>query len=556
LNFVGTINNFTAWRCATNGISNTGTGLSFVGASLYHNVTNANLLTPTVFTDSVFDGGTGQSLSVTTTQIIDNGTQTSFENCDFGQTNQATNFINANRTSQYNVTFTNCDIAESLKPLNQSNIFQLVPTSISAIKFDKLNSTSGNHRAYKQFGYAGSDQSVYRTASPSEVLVPNSASGKLPSGSKKFGVASGNDATVSVWVRKSSTYNGAEPRLILKRNIVGGVSSDQVLATATIPMGAYDKPLDTYTGAAGAYSLRKLRSAYTGDAIRVRRSSDNTEQDIGFDANGHLDESALLSFVGAGNGFVRTWYDQSGNGRDAEQTTNANQPRIVNGGVVDKDKGRPTVRFDGTDDLFAVDGLASTMTGEDKPFSLFNAVNPANTNAIKQVLSFGNSGSLLQRIDLLRYQNDATNLFVINDDANNISISSASSAYSASTTYFNSAFSTGTAYELFRNGSSVLTYSYNIGTLTLNRSSIGALGRSNTQEFWNGAISELIFFASDQSANRVAIETNIDDYYVITPVWEELTASTPTVTDDCVLEVYVDCSATAGVVNIDDWAIS
>ena len=231
LNFVGTINNFTAWRCATNGISNTGTGLSFVGASLYHNVTNANLLTPTVFTDSVFDGGTGQSLSVTTTQIIDNGTQTSFENCDFGQTNQATNFINANRTSQYNVTFTNCDIAESLTPLNQSNIFQLVPTSISAIKFDKLNSTSGNHRAYKRFGYAGSDQSVFRTASPSEVLVPNSASGKLPSGSKKFGVASGNDATVSVWVRKSSTYNGAEPRLILKRNIVGGVTSDQVLAT-------------------------------------------------------------------------------------------------------------------------------------------------------------------------------------------------------------------------------------------------------------------------------------------------------------------------------------
>ena len=233
VNSPGVIENFTAWRCATVGIINVSTGVTFANANLYHNVTNANLSTPTVFTDSVFDGGTGQSLTATTTHIIDNGSQIYFENCDFGQTNQATNFINAGGTSQYNVTFTNCDIAESLTPLNQTNIVQVVPTSISAIKFDKLNSTSGNHRAYKRFGYAGSDQSVYRTASPSEVLVPNSASGKLPSGSKKFGVASGNDATVSVWVRKSSTYNGAEPRLILKRNIVGGVSSDQVLDTAS-----------------------------------------------------------------------------------------------------------------------------------------------------------------------------------------------------------------------------------------------------------------------------------------------------------------------------------
>jgi hypothetical protein len=40
--------------------------------------------------------------------------------------------------------------------------------------------------------------------------------------------------------------------------------------------------LDTYSGAAAAYSLRLLDSSYVGSAIRVRRSSDNTEQDIGF----------------------------------------------------------------------------------------------------------------------------------------------------------------------------------------------------------------------------------------------------------------------------------
>ena len=52
--------------------------------------------------------------------------------------------------------------------------------------------------------------------------------------------------------------------------------------------------LDTYPNAAVAYSLRKLRTAYTGAAIRVRRSSDNAEQDIGFnDFN-----NTLIDWVG------------------------------------------------------------------------------------------------------------------------------------------------------------------------------------------------------------------------------------------------------------------
>ena len=51
---------------------------------------------------------------------------------------------------------------------------------------------------------------------------------------------------------------------------------------------------------AGAYSLRKLRSAYTGSAIRVRRSLDNAEADIGFDGT-DLDTTALINHVGYEN---------------------------------------------------------------------------------------------------------------------------------------------------------------------------------------------------------------------------------------------------------------
>ena len=55
--------------------------------------------------------------------------------------------------------------------------------------------------------------------------------------------------------------------------------------------------LDTYPNAEVAYSLRKLRTAYTGSAIRVRRSSDNAEQDISFIGN-DLDTQTMLDFVG------------------------------------------------------------------------------------------------------------------------------------------------------------------------------------------------------------------------------------------------------------------
>ena len=94
--------------------------------------------------------------------------------------------------------------------------------------------------------------------------------------------------------------------------------------------------LDTYTGAAAAYSLRKLRTAYTGDAIRVRRSNDNAETDIGFNVFGELDTVSLAAHCGSNDGFVVTWYDQSGSANDATQTTTARQPKIYDGttGVV------------------------------------------------------------------------------------------------------------------------------------------------------------------------------------------------------------------------------
>lgn len=106
--------------------------------------------------------------------------------------------------------------------------------------------------------------------------------------------------------------------------------------------------LDRYglANAIACYSpFRKARTAYTGPALRVRRSSDDVELDIGF-VDGLLDVPTLLSHCGAGNGFVTTVYDQSGNNNDQVQTTGANQPRVVTSGALVLRHGVATISHD------------------------------------------------------------------------------------------------------------------------------------------------------------------------------------------------------------------
>ena len=80
--------------------------------------------------------------------------------------------------------------------------------------------------------------------------------------------------------------------------------------------------LDTYTGANNAFSLRKLNGAYSGSAIRVRRSGDNIEQNIGFNANGDLNTNSLLDFIGYTNFFTAVTPGASNNLADANWLAN------------------------------------------------------------------------------------------------------------------------------------------------------------------------------------------------------------------------------------------
>ena len=99
------------------------------------------------------------------------------------------------------------------------------------------------------------------------------------------------------------------------------------------------------------WGLQKMVAHYDGPALRVRRDSDNVEQDIHFTGKKPgcwIDEKALLDFVGQNDtGYVTKLYDQQDNRRnwisvfsdgsidstyktDLYQSTASRQPRIVN----------------------------------------------------------------------------------------------------------------------------------------------------------------------------------------------------------------------------------
>jgi len=127
---------------------------------------------------------------------------------------------------------------------------------------------------------------------------------------------------------------------------IDGFSHPLTLPTSSIPLAnangilvdgigtAYSIPLDTVPGARAAYSLRRTRSGYSGAAVRLRRASDNSLWNIGFTPWGHLNQSQMAVILGSSNGFVETWYDQSGNGLNAANATTSQQPQLASAGVL------------------------------------------------------------------------------------------------------------------------------------------------------------------------------------------------------------------------------
>ena len=287
------------------------------------------------------------------------------------------------------------------------------------------------------------------------------------------------------------------------------------------------------TAPVAAYSVRLLDSAlgvptYTGAAMRVRRETaggtgDDDEADIAFDsgiisldsaisnASAGVTATTLGQFINVGtvNGttytnpdsltvtascLVNTWYDQSGNGNDAEQTTQGSQPQIHDG-TADTDlileNGKPALQTDGND------YLSYTSISFASDFCFVNVQTHERTKTGYGGGS-GNFGAYSVSFSNLRWR-----------------LSGSTSDFTIPT------FVDGDQYFCFANRASGTMSVHYEGSATTNQTNTGTavfdklMAGNGTTLNLQGNSQEIIFWASDESSNRAAIEENINDFFGI-----------------------------------------
>ena len=233
------------------------------------------------------------------------------------------------------------------------------------------------------------------------------------------------------------------------------------------------------------YGLALLNSDYSGDCVTVRRASDNATQNIGFDGQ-DLDIAALETFCASTDGFVTTWYDQSGNGANATQTTASSQPKIVSSGSVILENGKPIIQ-NVAGSSFDVNQALDTA----EPVMQFAVIKNENTRAILN--TYGS-------FDLVFAAEDAsTSTVVFNKSVDNSYLNSNSKTFVDRNDAWDSTIN-----------QSLVTFYWSNPVY----SQLAKIGWNSTS--WSTpSMQTLIFYNSDQSSNRTGIETALNDYYNI-----------------------------------------
>ena len=306
--------------------------------------------------------------------------------------------------------------------------------------------------------------------------------------------------------------------------------------------------LDLYPNAAAAYSLRKLRTAYTGSAIRVRSSTSGAEGDVSFDVNNTISASSTVTVTAVGtsglsigqqvtfstfwnaggsnqNVFVTTWYDQSGNARNATQTTQANQPQIVSSGIVITLNNKSSIEYTSS---------VNMNLSVPNSTSLFNFLHNGTSSNLIHVGSVG--GISTTRIIIRNALGSATVGFFIYRDLGDKIATQINYQASGSVNTLN--VSLNNSYLL--NKQNLLFTSFDADNATASNRSImyvnngnainlnSALNPTSTANSTNnlifgdgffgnfvGKYQEIIIYDNDNNSNRSGISTNINTHYAI-----------------------------------------
>ena len=272
--------------------------------------------------------------------------------------------------------------------------------------------------------------------------------------------------------------------------------------------GANTLLLDDYPGANLAFDLRKLRTAYTGNCIRVRRSTDNTEQDIGF-LNNVIDTAALSAFCGGGDGYMKTWYNQSTFTNNATQTDNASQAKIYSAGSLVTENSKAALDFYSKFLSYNFDSrVTSTL------FTTFWVCRRyENNNNGSIILGLSSNGGFYagDNVDYGGVPFMNAGGFVVSTLIGNSTAGGVGVENVQHISYMNKKSTTEAVGQYNNSNNSYNTPGATLGNFDFNN--IASYFGSNYGFF--GKLQALINYPTDEAANRTGISDNINDYYSI-----------------------------------------
>ena len=271
------------------------------------------------------------------------------------------------------------------------------------------------------------------------------------------------------------------------------------------------------TSVHSAFSVRRFNS-YTGFAARIRRTTDDVEADLYYDDTGDLSfDSPVSNFsasssstnlgefmsvdgytdqdsVGDTASRVVTWKDQSGNGRDVTNATEAYQPLLFNIDTLTAQNG--VTAFD-----FASDMLQhSDASSYSQPNTYIAVVQSDGTSGNVYFTDGDGSGGRQLMTHSSNYKQLWAAAFGASSDASDTDQHLWFCVFDGTNSNMH-----------IDGGSNVMTG--NAGTQAQSGLTIGA--RYSGSNAWNGRIQEIIYYTGDHEATRAGMEFDVNRYYSI-----------------------------------------
>lgn len=252
--------------------------------------------------------------------------------------------------------------------------------------------------------------------------------------------------------------------------------------------------VDDYPSIFVAFAPIRLNSSTT-NSIRVRRSSDNVEQDF---TPEEVEDGTLTTWTGANDGFVVTAYNQgtSGSVNNITQGSSGLQPKIVSAGSLITKNGIPTFEWLGGK-ILAQNTYDNPEFFNGQDFTIILGTSPFAVNSVQVVTDRPYTLYLDSRASPTRHANVNGIWFDLSTAYNNTNMRLLSSELSSSGTDRIDTFDNGNA------GGSGATGTYS-------RSTAGISLQTSTSLSYHS-----IYLAVNNVTDRSAIETEVNNIYSI-----------------------------------------